>query len=227
MRPSERGITLRESLLAAAILVALAIVSTAILSKQRKDALRIGGIRNLQQWGIALNLHLIENESQLPQVGTEPVTAEQKSAWFNALPPYISQTPLADLPSGRRPRPGVPSIWIDPASKPVKVWDPDVFYFNYGMNAALQPQAGTRSFRIYEIDHPSNVVFMARASGYSPGIRPADVIFGIDGRGADPAAEAPVLFCDGHVEPVSRRALTDPKALNATAASDGVSWFAN
>jgi prepilin-type processing-associated H-X9-DG protein len=224
---SEKRISLREVLIGLAILVVLAVVLSAILMKQKAEATRVASSRNLQQWGIALNLYLIDNENQLPETGAEPVAAEQKKAWFNALPPYISQSPLADLPEGKRPRPGVPSIWIDPASAPVRVWDPAVFFFNYGMNKFLQPDAGTRSFRIYEINFPSHVVFMTETDGYSPAIGPENVAFRHGGvRPTNPKAEAHVLFCDGHVQPVTRQQLVnDPNALQATAAETGVSWF--
>jgi prepilin-type processing-associated H-X9-DG protein len=223
---TERRITLREILIAAAILAVLAVILSIILMKQRADSVRVASSRNLQQWGIALNLYLIENENQLPEIGADPVTPEQKKAWYNALPPYISQTPLTDLPEGSRPRPGVPSIWIDPASRPVRVWDPAVFFFNYGMNKFLQPQEGTRSFRIYEINHPSHVVFMTETDGYSPAIGPENVVFRQGGRSNSPEAEVHVLFCDGHVQPVTRQKLVnDPTALSASAAEAGVSWF--
>jgi len=225
--PTEKRISLREILIGAAILVVLAVVLTGIFLKQQAEARRLASSRNLQQWGIALNLYLIDNENQLPDVGKDPVTPEQKKAWFNALPPYISQSPLADLPAGSRPRPGVPSLWIDPSSKPVKVWDPEVFFFNYGMNKSLQPVEGTRSFRIYEINYPAHVVFLAEVEGYIPAIGPEDVVFRQGGaRPSSPKAETQVLFCDGHVQLVTREKLVnDPTALSAAAAEQGVSWF--
>lgn len=225
--PVPRRITAREIIIAGVILVVLVAVVWTILGRQKADALRVASSRNLQQWGIALNLYLIENENQLPEVGGDPITPEQKKAWYNALPPYISQTPLADLPAGQRPRPGVPSIWIDPVTKPVKAWDPEVFYFNYGMNKFLQPEADKRSFRIYEINFPANVVFMAGTQGYAPGIGPEEVFFRHGATGAaNPNAETFVLFCDGHVQPVTRQKLVnDPEALKASAAENGVSWF--
>ncbi len=224
---TEKRITLREVIVGFAILVVLAVVLAAILMKQKAEAKRVASSRNLQQWGIALNLYLIDNENQLPDADAEPVTPEQKKAWYNALPPYISQTPLADLPEGRRPRPGVPSLWIDPASREARVWDPSVFFFNYGMNKSLQPLEGTRSFRIYEINFPANVVFMTETEGYSPAITPENVVFRHGGvRPASPKAEAHVLFCDGHAQPVTRQQLVnDPNALSASAAETGVSWF--
>lgn len=209
------------------VLGALAAVSLGAFAKREEDARRMGSARNLQQWGIALNLYLMDNNNQLPEVGKSPVSADQKHAWFNALPPYISKAPLAELPPGERPRPGVPSLWVDPVTKPVRAWDPEVFYFNYGMNAALQPDASLRSFRIYEIPHPGNVVFLAEKDGYSPEVTPDSVAFR-HGRGqpSSPQAAAHVLFCDGHVMAVPRSVLTDdPAARKASSAAEGLSWF--
>jgi len=204
----------------ALVLIVLAFVLYGVLGRQKSDSSRIANTRNLQQWGIALNLALIENDNQLPDVGGSPVTPEQTKAWFNALPPYLSEKPLAELPPGERPRPGVPSLWIRPDTKAVKVWDPEVFYFNYGMNRDLQPVEGTRSFRIFEISFPGGVVFLAPTDGYSPESRPENVVFQ---KGKDEVAH--ILFCDGHVQSVPRARLLDPASLSAAAAGSGVSWF--
>lgn len=209
------------------ILVAVGAVGLGAMAKREEDARRIGSARNLQQWGIALNLFLMDNNNQLPEVGKSPVTPEQKNAWYNALPPYISKLPLAEMPEGERPRPGVPSLWIDPITKSVRAWDPSVFYFQYGMNAALQPDSSMRSFRIYEIPYPGNVVFLAEKDGYSPEVTPDTVAFRHGGvKPQNPRAIAHVLFCDGHVQVVPRSVLTDnPATRKAAAAADGLSWF--
>ncbi len=206
--------------ISALVLAVLAVVLFAILERQRQKGESAAAARNLQQWGIALNLFLMENGNQLPEVGRTPVTDPQPHAWFNALPPYISEAPLAGLPPGGRPRPGVPSLWIRPGTKPVKIWDPEVYHFNYGMNAALQPAEGMRSFRIYELNFPANVVFLAPVDGRLPSAVPADVVFS---KGRE--ASAHILFCDGHVQAVTRSNLLAPAALAATAAESGISWF--
>lgn len=219
----EKKITLREIGIAAVILVVLIVAVLTITSRNAGNAKRVASFRNMQQWGIALNLYLIDNENQLPEVGQSPITTEQKKAWYNALPPYISQKPLAELPAGERPRPGVPSLWIEPGSKPVKAWDPEVFLFNYGMNKFLQPVEGTRSFRISEISYPSNIVFLVEVNGYEPGAEPENVIFP-QGKGAK--AMSNVLFCDGHVQTVDKQHLVDDaNTLSAAAAANGISWF--
>lgn len=203
------------------ILIVLGLVAYSNFVRSGQAGLRSAELRNLQQWGIALNLYLIDNENQLPEVGATPVSADQTRAWYNVLPPYISQTPLASLPEGERPRPGVPSLWVRPTTKPVKIWDPTVFYFDYAMNAFLQPQAGTRSFRIYEISFPGSVLFLVPVGGYSPGAKPEDVVF--DKTEKPPVAR--VLFCDGHVQTVPRVVLDSPESRAVPSSGTSVSWY--
>jgi len=200
------------------VLVGLGVTFVAVRGRQTQESHRVSSLRNLQQWGIALNLYLIENGNELPEVGRTPVTPDQTKAWFNALPPYLSESPLAALQPGERPRPGVPSLWIRPESKPVKIWDPGVFFFNYGMNTALQPEEGKRSFRIYELRFPGSVIFLVPTSEFSPGASVETTVF-------SEAGEAHILFCDGHAEAVPQSKLQDPSALSAASAEQGVSWF--
>lgn len=214
--------------IAVVVVLVFAIVTYSASLRRTEDSKRIATTRNLQQWGIALNLHLIDHENQLPETGATPIESSQTKAWYNALPPYISQTPLAELEPGNRPRPGVPSLWIDPATPAVKVWDPSVFYFNYAMNRALQPDEKIRSFRIYEIPSPGNVIFLAEVDGYTPAVTPETVAFRHEtSRSADPKATTHVLFCDGHVQAVTRAVLTAPESRSAAAATTGPSWFEN
>jgi prepilin-type processing-associated H-X9-DG protein len=216
----------REILLAIAVGTLLIVAVIAWIISHGKEAGGAASARNLKQWGIALNLYLIDNENQLPETGVTPIEASQEKAWYNALPPYLGQTSLAELSTGQRPRPGVPSLWIDPSLKAVRVWDPESFYFNYAMNRALQPQANVRSFKINELNFPGNVVFLTEVDGYEPDVTPDTVVFRHGGKSTSPTATTNVLFCDGHVAPVTRALLVDdPASRSATQAENGVSWF--
>jgi len=206
------------------VIVALIFTLIGILGSQQEEAKRAAGIRNLKQWGIALNLYLIENDNQLPEVGKAPVTSEQKRAWFNVLPPYLSEPALANLPAAQRPRPGIPSLWIRPDSKAVKIWDPEVFYFNYGMNENLQPTAGARSFRIYELGFPSHIFFLLPTADFAPSARPDNTVFSQD---EQRNLGATVLFCDGHVETLLRSLVLDPVTFSSKTAGEGPSWYGN
>ena len=200
------------------VLAALGFVLLGILGRQKEAGARATTVRNLQQWGIALNLYMIENGNELPEVGKMPEDPSQAKAWFNALPPYLLEKPLAELPLGERPRPGVPSLWVRPGTKPAKIRDPEAYFFSYGMNRNLQPDDGTRSFRINEIRFPGNVVFLVPTEGYSSAAGPENAVF-------SRTKSAHILFCDGHVQPVSRAKLLDPASLPGTAAEKDVSWF--
>jgi prepilin-type processing-associated H-X9-DG protein len=117
-------------------------------------------------------------------------------------------------------------LWIDPSIKAPRVWDPEVFYFNYAMNRFLQPQADVRSFRISELTFPGNIVFLAEVDGYEPAATPETVVFRHGGRSTSPTAVTNVLFCDGHVAPVTRAVLVDDTGTRAAATAEhGVSWF--
>jgi len=214
----------REIGIVAATLVILVAVGIGWLMSKSRGADAAASARNLQQWGIALNLCLIDNENQLPSVGGAPIEPEPKSAWYNTLPAYLGQTPLSDLPEGRRPRPGDLSLWMAPGTKPPRIWDPSVFFFNYAMNQALQPDPSLRSFKIYEIDYPGNVVFMTEVDGYEPFATPGTVAYRYGSNSRQPVTN--VLFCDGHVAAVSRSRLTDdPASRLAASAEHSVSWF--
>lgn len=202
------------------VVLALAVLAVTNWFASQAKALRVAETRNLQQWGIAFNLYLIENDNQLPEVGSAPITLDQRRAWFNVLPPYISATPLAELQPESRPRPGVPSLWVRPSTKPVKIWDLSAFFFTYGMNRFLQPDPAVRSFRIYELSFPGSVIFLTPTNGFVPSSDPGTVVFPA---GKDP--EVPVLFCDGHVSPVRKSVLLDPAAGGVPTSAESVSWF--
>jgi prepilin-type processing-associated H-X9-DG protein len=217
---------MREIILAAVVGLLLIVVASTWLMSRGKNLSGLKSARNLEQWGIALNLYLIDNGNQLPDVGSAPIEAKQETAWYNALPPYLSQTPLAELPPDDRPRPGVSSLWIDPSLKPVRGWAPGTFYFNYAMNRALQPESDTRSFKINELNYPGNVVFLAEVDGFEPVVTPDTVTFRHGAKSGSLEATTNVLFCDGHVSPVTRAVLVDdPASREASSAKNGVSWF--
>lgn len=210
----------REIILAVIVALLLALAAFGWQQSRQRDASGLAGARNLQQWGIALNLYLIDNDNHLPSVGGDPISPKQESAWYNALPPYLSQTPLANLSEEQRPRPGDASLWIDPGTKAPRIWDSSVFFFHYGMNRYLQPDKNLRSYKVNELGRPGNVVFLTEVDGYEPFAIPDTVTF-------RHGTTANVLFCDGHVAPVTRAVLVDdPLTLLSSTAEEGVSWFA-
>lgn len=104
----------------------------------------------------------------------------------------------------------------------MKIWDPEVFYFNYGMNRFLQPSEGVRSFRIYEIDYPGSTIFLAPTSDYTPAAEPSNIVF-MDNKSSK--AFAQILFCDGHVQSILKKTLLDPASLLSKQGELGITWY--
>lgn len=218
------GITRNELVIGITVLFILLGMFIPWLLGQKKRSLEAGSLQNLQQWGIALNLYLIENQSTLPTVGSKPPVNEDTSAWFNSLPTYLMLPQLTQLPPEKRPRPGKPSLWIDPFDFAETTVPADGFYFSYGMNRWLQPVANYRPYKIHEIENPAATVFLAEVSGDSPGALPAQVVFR-RGTTTGPEAHTAVLFCDGHVGLQSRAALVnDPRAVDPAISKQDPTW---
>jgi len=217
----------REILVGVGILVIMGLVLSFVFSAQKQQGREAMALRTLQQWGIALNLYLIDHNHTLPSVGTTPVVDASPQSWFNALPPYLSRTPLSSLPPGERPRPGEASFWVSPASPPQRFWDENEFYFGYAMNAALQPDPDARAFKISELEVPAKVIFMGETSGFSPALTPENIrtLWG-PGSPGSPRSSANILFADGHVEVVQRSVLESPEARTVKALEERkISWF--
>ena len=198
-RTRAAGFAQNRWLIAAGVFLVLGLLLIPVYFLNAKKKSTATSVRNLRQWGIALNLHLMDNENLMPQVGGKTPQLDLATAWFNSLPIYLAHLPLANLAPENLPRPGERSLWMDPAAK----GSPDSagFFFSYGMNRFLAPDPRYRPFRIYEVPNPSSTVFLAEVAQPDPGAMPGQVAFrhGTRGRGV-----AHLLFCDGHVSQTSR-----------------------
>ncbi len=113
----KRGFTLIELLVVIAIIAILASLMLPALARAKEKAHNASCISNLRQWGLSLNMYLDDYNQTLPDFsiasGTSGAPAGYSqdkifwsdlaafgeaqvgnSAWFNALPPYVSQKPL-------------------------------------------------------------------------------------------------------------------------------------
>ncbi len=201
------GLSLAAWLIFIAVAVALLLVGFIWINSRNKAALQAISLRNLQQWGIALNLYLVENEDRLPEVGGAVASPDAAKAWYNALPESIGQTALTRLTPEEKPKPGQESLWIDPATTPREVrtsWGD--YFFSFGMNYWLQPSPREAPWKIYNLSDPSRTVFLAPVSGPRPGAAPSTVVYRYGTRGENSIAT--VLFCDGHAAAMTRPELS-------------------
>lgn len=215
-----RGSALVYLLLALLALVAALVYVPPVFSRFDAGAARARSADNLLQWGIALNLYLADNNDHFPEVGGALPTPDAKNAWYNALPEYLSLDPLTARSPDERPRPGMRSIWVDPfASQREARQNWGEYFFSYGMSYWLQPDPASRPFRVSMLNDPAGIIFMTTTSGPRPGVAPATVMFragptGPAARPNDPAAQAPILFADGHVEWKTRSEIAPPSGAS-------------
>lgn len=200
--PDQAGLTRKEIIVVAALGLLALVVVTLLFQHQARAAARVATVQNLRQWGISLNLYLLENEHTLPAAGSR---VDDPAAWFNTLPPYLSLPSLSDTPAAQA---GPGTLWTDPSA----ALSPSVSassLVTYGMNAWLQPDTAAGPWRIYDIEDPSATLFLVETQPGRLRALPADVEFRHN-------RHAHALFCDGHVEPIrpldTVPPATDPQA---------------
>lgn len=212
-KPVKRPISTREIVIITVLILGVAFVAIPYYFNQKSDAKRVASANNLQQWGIALNLYLIENGSRLPQAGLPLDGAVNHFAWYNALPLYISQKPYSEIEPDQRPAPGQISLWIDPSTDSDEAPPAGDPFFTYAMNRWLQPKLNEPSYKTFDLADPSSVVFLAETASASPAITSTEASFRYDLPGKKEKA-AHVLFCDGHVELVGQSELAEAPHSN-------------
>lgn len=216
-----KQLRLREIIIVGVALILLILLLVPVFRKRSDRDLSMMSAQNLMQWGIALNLYLIENANTLPEVGPDTVSEDFEKAWYNALPPYLSQEPLSTR-SRLEIDPETTSLWVDPAVDPKDIPRYQDFVLTYAMNRCLQPSPEDGAYRIFDLQNPGAVIFLTEVLQSNPGATPEDVRFR-HGTRSEPKAH--VLFCDGHVELLDRKVLTEnPDAIEPKEQLATVSW---
>ncbi|EIP96923.1 prepilin-type N-terminal cleavage/methylation domain-containing protein [Opitutaceae bacterium TAV1] len=152
-RPPGAGFTLIELLTVIAIIGILAAIIIPTLAKVRESARKAQSTSNLRQWGTALHLYLADSRNLLPLRGPEdrPTWAqvagtgvEAVNAWYNVLPPYVSEKPLAELDTNQRSRLySESSIHRDPMAAFTDARKTGNPCFSYSLNSQLNKSRTT------------------------------------------------------------------------------------
>jgi prepilin-type N-terminal cleavage/methylation domain-containing protein/prepilin-type processing-associated H-X9-DG protein len=230
----KRGFTLIELLVVIATIAILAAMLLPALAKAKERANRTACLSNLRQWGLSLSMYLDDNNQVLPDFSIANNTPGARGgydqdnilwtdlagfaaggygngAWFNVLPPYVSQKALwqyADNPTnfvnGR-------NVFNCPSARflPAEVDPLNRVAFSYGINFKGTTGATPASspFKATVVLHPSAFVFFSDAranSGETPfyGANPLNDLGAPRGSlnhlSSRHAAGANLTFLDGH-----------------------------
>ncbi len=197
-RQRAAALTTREAVLCLLALAMLTSFGLILFRQKSRDALQSQSAAHLRQWGIALHLHILENNGHLPSPGPSEASPDAGKAWYLSLADYLGiPDPVRNPDIIAEGLPGPLRIWADPSYRKPLVDSDGRFLFTYGVNRFLQPDLARPAYRIQELRQPAHTIFMIEKDGTDPGALPPDARFRHRRRAGSPAAH--ILYCDGHV----------------------------
>lgn len=254
-RRARQAFTLIELLVVIAIIAVLAALLLPVMRSTKESANRTKCLSNLRQWGAATALYLADSAGVFPGQGSNPDKADPKptgptNAWFQVLPPYLEEEPMAELwKKNAIPRPGDKSIFVCPSSKPVSTIPANngrIYYGDYAINLWIEARdrgcagngtpekSGYSEFlRISQIRHASAFVVWAESPqgmgdngqlGYEYGHTHAEYMG--DPESGDAFRHngyANVCFADGHADSYNKETIYDSN-MNKYWNFGGLQW---
>jgi len=201
-QPLVAAFTLIELLVVIAIIAILAALLLPELARAKDKARAAQCASNLRQWGLAYRMYADDFEDYLPRRGQGVqmlAEIDRPTDWFNALPPYFSQSAYLDLAdSGRRPNPGDQSVFICPdAAAPDTSYPWATNYLAYGMNMNLCPWFLPVQTKYTQVVQPLSVVALADAPGLYASTYPSTQLYSVIARHA---GSVNILFLGGAVQ---------------------------
>ena len=208
------GFTLIELLVVIAIIAILAAMLLPALAKSKDKEVGMSCMNNVKQMGLALTLYE-QDTGQVPRCWPAFPTAHGNKLWYYMIQPYLGKT-VKDFGMG---------VFICPGTSKRKRTNDWKDVYNYAMNSKFQ---GSRTFKMSEIQSPTETIFVADIDGFNAclypdendnggTIRSGNVLYRHSGgtekssfyMGASNRSKfgtASSNYFDGHSEPLKQRA---------------------
>ncbi|MDP7051678.1 MAG: DUF1559 domain-containing protein [Verrucomicrobiota bacterium] len=152
------GFTLIELLVVIAIIAILAGLLLPALAKAKDKAIGMSCMNNVKQMGLALILYE-QDTGQVPRCWPAFPTPKGNKLWYYMIQPYLGKT-VKDFGEG---------VFICPGTSKRKRTNDWKDVYNYAMNSKFQ---GSRTFKMSEIQSPTETIFVADIDGFNACLYP-------------------------------------------------------
>ena len=147
-----------ELLVVIAIIAILAAMLLPALAKSKDKAVGISCMNNVKQMGLALILYE-QDTGQVPRCWPAFPTAHGNKLWYYMIQPYLGKS-VKDFGMG---------VFICPGTSKRKRTNDWKDVYNYAMNSKFQ---GNRTFKMSEIQSPTQTIFVADIDGFNACLYP-------------------------------------------------------